>query len=101
MATVKLPCPVVGCPGRGEDEHWQTQPLKAELAKYMLNIHMEHVHPQAQQPPQHHGLNQSSEGKRDKPVLKSRKKKRKKEKQFIITDPSTCNPVMEETVDMV
>ena len=38
----------------------------------------EHVHPQAQQPPQPHGLNQSSEGKMDKPVLKSRKKKRKK-----------------------
>ena len=36
----------------------------------------------------------------DKPVLKSGKKKRKKVKQFE-TDPSTCNPVMEETLDMV
>ena len=36
MATVKLPCPVVGCPGEGEDEHWQTGPLEAELAKYVL-----------------------------------------------------------------
>ena len=60
----------------------------------------EHVQPQAQQPHQPHGVNQSSEGKMDKPVLKSRKKKRKKVKQFE-TDPSTCNPVMEETLDMV
>ena len=36
----------------------------------------EHVHHQAQLPPQPHGLNQSSEGKMGKPVLKSGKKKR-------------------------
>ena len=75
-------------------------PLGAELAENVLSLHMEYVHPQAQQPPQHHGLNQSSEGKMGKPVLKSGKKKRKKVKQFR-TDPSTCNPVMEETLDMV
>ena len=44
------------------------------------------VHPQAQQPPQPHGLKQSSEGKRDKPVLKPGRKKRKKE-----NDPTGFN----------